>query len=173
MTPATGGRAGPRAEAQAQAQAQAQAAPAGPRWRHPDGRPDLGRLVGIGLLGVLLAVVVNVVLARVVAALLHPPPGFVPLRGSSVVFLTVAATAAGVALFLVLVITTNRPGRRFRVAAYGTALLTCLSPISLALSDPPRVPGATWPLVLAVLPLHVAPAAILAELLARRGWPEG
>jgi hypothetical protein len=149
------------------------AAPAGPRWRHPDGRPDLGRLVGIGLLGVLLAVVANVVLARVAAALLQPPPGFLPLRGSSVVFLTVAATAAGVALFLVLVITTARPGHWFRVAAYGTALLTCLSPISLALSDPPRVPGATWPLVLGVLPLHLAPAAILAELLARKGWPEG
>jgi hypothetical protein len=143
------------------------------RLRYADGRPDLGRLVGVGLLGVLLAVVANVVLARMAAVLAGAPPGFPPLRGSAVVFLTLTATALGVALFLILVLTTRRPGHWFRLAAYGTAVLSCLSPLSLALSDPPRVPGATWGLVVALLPLHLAPAAILAELLARRGWPEG
>jgi hypothetical protein len=142
------------------------------RLRHEDGRPDLGRLVGIGLLGVLLAVVLNVVLARLAAALAGAPPGFLPLRGAGVVFLTLAATGLGVALFILLVLTTRRPGHWFRVAAYGVALLSCLSPISLMLSDPPRVQGATWPLVGALLPLHLAPAVVLAELLARRGWPE-
>src|SRR5262245_45734640 len=86
-------------------------APEGPRHRHPDGRPDVGRLVGVGLLAVLLAVVVNVVLARLAAGLLDAPPGFAPLRGGSVVFLTLTATALGVAVFIVLVLTTRRPGR--------------------------------------------------------------
>jgi Family of unknown function (DUF6069) len=147
--------------------------PEGSRHRHPDGRPDVGRLVGIGLLAVLLAVVVNVILARLAAGLFDAPPGFAPLRGGAVVFLTVTATALGVAVFIVLVLTTRRPGRWFRVAAYGTALVSCASPVSLLLSDPPRVAGVTGPLVAGLIPLHLAPALILVGLLCRRGWPEG
>jgi hypothetical protein len=160
-------------EAAEEAAAAAEGAPERPRHRHPDGRPDVSRLVGVGLLAVLLAVVVNVVLARLAAGLLGAPPGFAPLRGGAVVFLTVTAAALGVAVFIVLVLTTRRPGRWFRVAAYGTALVSCASPISLLLSDPPRVAGVTGPLVAGLIPLHLAPALILVGLLCRRGWPEG
>ena len=150
------------------------AAPEGrARHRYPDGRPDLGRLVGWGLLAVSLAVVVNVILARIATGLLDPPATFVPLRGANVVFLTLVTSALGVCLFLVLVLVTRRPGRWFRLAAYGVALLSCLSPASLLLGDPSRLPGTSAELVAAVLPLHLAPAVILVQVLARRGWPEG
>lgn len=143
------------------------------KHRYPDGRPDIGRLVGWGLLAAGLAVIVNVILARLATGLFDPPATFVPLRGANVVFLTLVTSALGVSLFLILVLAARRPGHWFRIAAYTVALLSCLSPASLLLGDPPRLAGTSATLVAAVIPLHLAPAVILAELLARRAWPEG
>jgi Family of unknown function (DUF6069) len=143
------------------------------KHRYPDGRPDLGRLVGWGILGVGLAIFANLILARLATGLLDPPATFVPLRGANVVFLTLVASALGVCAFLMLVLTTRRPARWFRVAAYTVALLSCLSPASLLIGEPPRLAGTSVALVLALLPLHLVPAVILAELFARRAWPEG
>ena len=128
---------------------------------------DVQRAIRVGSAAVLLAAILDALLAGLARSLLGAPEAFLPLRSGPALFLVLSVGALGVLLFVVLLVFTSRPRHWFRIAAWTTAVLSCASPLSLLL-DPDRVPGTNGATVAAAVVLHLIPAAMLTRLLGTR-----
>jgi hypothetical protein len=127
---------------------------------------DLRRLLWVGPLAIILAVLANVLVATVAPATLPIEPGFLPLTGPGVVAFTVIGVGAAIAVFALVARISGRPIRTFRIIAL-VALVLSLLPDLLLLTAGENAPftGIT-PLSVGVLMLmHVVAAAISVGLL--------
>ncbi|MGW0506685.1 DUF6069 family protein [Micromonospora sp. NPDC003241] len=134
---------------------------AGPAADRPRRTRRFGRLVGIGLVATLAAMVVTTLaaaLARVVGVDFELPDGgeAIPLGGFAVV--TGFFSVVGVVIAVALLRWSARPARRF---LWTTASLTAISMI------PPFLTGGNVATTAALLGLHLVPAAVMIPVLTR------
>lgn len=118
------------------------------------------------LIAMVIAVVLNVVIASIAAATLSAPD-FIALQPGPVVTVTVVTMLIGTLLYAILVRVTSRAARWFTVIALSVALLSLIAPVSLALDSSGSFPGSTPAASLALVPLHLIPAVAIVTALAR------
>ncbi|WP_432051057.1 DUF6069 family protein [Verrucosispora sp. NA02020] len=134
---------------------------AGPAADRPRRTRRFGRLVGIGLVAALAAMVVTTLaaaLARVVGVDFALPEGgeAIPLGGFTVV--TGFFSVVGVVIAVALLRWSARPALRF---VWTTVALTVVSMI------PPFLAGGNVATIAALLGLHLIPAAVMIPVLTR------
>lgn len=135
-------------------------------------RTDLSRIVLTGVMAAVIAAVVNVVVALVLRALLDVDAGYVPLTPGPIIASTLIACLIGTGIYALLARTTNGADRLFTIIAWGFAILSLgqLLVLFLADGDALRIPAEsiTTSAILATVPLHLIPPAILVPALTRR-----
>jgi len=119
-----------------------------------------------GAVSAVIAAVVNTALSALSAGLLGAP-AFRALQPGPVVTVTIVTVMAGTAVFAILNRLLSRPTRVFSLVSAAIAVLSLIAPIGLSL-DPSTFPGATTASALALIPLHLIPAAILIAAFAWR-----
>jgi hypothetical protein len=129
---------------------------------------QIARATRIGLVATVIATIADLVLAALLRSILDVPGGFTPLQVGPVSFMVLAAGVTGVIVFDLLALYSARPHHWFRITAAVVTLLSLASPLSLLLTDPPRVPGTSGVNVAAAIVLHLVPPLILVGLLRRR-----
>lgn len=135
-------------------------------------RTDVGTIARNGAIAAVVSAVLNVVVARIGAALFDVPDSFDPLQAGLVVAFTVFAVAIGTLIYALLVRSGRPADRLFPRIAWGFALLSLLQPASLLFTDNPQVEAdepATAAATLVLGVLHLIPAAVIVHLLTRTG----
>lgn len=123
------------------------------------------RLLWVGLLVVLAAVMMNMLISLIAKALFPVAPTFIPLQPEGVISFTVVGAVGAVIVFALLVRWAKHPIRLFQRIAV-TVLLVSLIP-DLLLPFLQLFPGTTFPEVMALLLMHVATASICLGTLSR------
>jgi len=128
------------------------------------------RLLWVGPLAV-VAAIAGVLIVRVIAvAVLQPDP--LPLSlmwGTPIVFTAVLVTAAVLVFALVARVAKN-PIRTYQVIAFVCLLLSFLPDVAYARSS---MPGASWPVAVALMIMHVIAWAICVSILTRLSTRKG
>ncbi len=125
--------------------------------RGEGGRFSAGRLLWVGLLAVLAAVVVNLII-RTFAVVAFGLSGFLPLAVGPTVVFTVVGVLGAVAVFALVARFAREPVRLFVRVAFVVLLLSLVPDVLLLLAG--SVPGTTVAGVLALMAEHVATWAI-------------
>ena len=107
------------------------------------------------------AIAVNVVLALLLRAATGTSEDFLPLQAGPVVVATAVGLVLGVVLLLVLRRVLRRPQPVFVGLVVLGALLSLAGPVGLLGASPADQPGVTDEAALALVPLHLVPAAAL------------
>ncbi|MEI3865620.1 DUF6069 family protein [Microbacterium sp. CCNWLW134] len=108
---------------------------------------------------ILIATASNLLIALAAAAALDAGD-FTALQPGPVITVTVLAMILGTLFFAVLARLTRRARGWFVTVALAAAVASLVAPISLAVA-PSSFPGATTAAALALIPLHLIPAAAL------------
>ncbi|MFI7081501.1 DUF6069 family protein [Micromonospora sp. NPDC049903] len=125
-----------------------------------------------GLLAALVSTVINVVLALVLRAALDISDEFSQLQPVAVVLNTVVATLLGTALYQLISRRARRPLRTFAIVVGVVLVISMVPPLLLlGMESSPHYPGLSNAAALALLPLHLPPAAVLLYLLSRLRRP--
>jgi hypothetical protein len=127
----------------------------------PTARPTTGTLTRRLAVLAVAAVVVNVVLALLLRAATGTSGDFLPLQAGPVAVATAVGLVAGVVLLLVLRRVLRRPQPVFVGLVVLGALLSLAGPLRLLGASPADQPGVTDAAALALVPLHLVPAAAL------------
>jgi hypothetical protein len=117
-----------------------------------------------GVTGAGIAVGGNLVISALLVVLLDVGRGFDPLRPRAVGVTTLGAALLGVLVAVVLARTTVRAGQWFALAAWVTAAGS-YAIAAIVLGVDPAYPDTRTGTVLALLPLHLLPAASLVLML--------
>lgn len=126
-----------------------------------------GRLLLVGLLAVLTAVVVNVVIRTVAVAALGLS-GFLPLSIGPTVAFTVIGVLGAVVVFALVARYARDPIRLFRRVAFVVLLLSLIPDLSLLVTG--SIPGTTVAGVLTLMAEHVATWAVTVVTLTTLAW---
>ena len=111
-----------------------------------------------------VAVVANLLLALLLAALVDADSEFLPLQAGPVA----VATAVGVLVGLGLLLLLRRLGRLFVPLIVVGTLLSLGGPLGLLGATPAEQPGVSDAAALALIPLHLLVGAVVAFVLPRR-----
>ncbi len=125
------------------------------------------RLWWVGLLVIVVATVVNIILALGTTALIPGLAAFLPLGAGPIGFFTFIGSLGAVIVFALLGRFTRRPIRLFRIVAV-VVLVLSLIPDLLMLSQP-MFPSTTPTGVVVLMCLHVVVAAICVGMLTTLG----
>lgn len=129
-----------------------------------------------GLVATAIATATNVLAASAAATVVDAPPTFLALTPGPVAFVTVAAMTIGTLVFALLNRVSQHPMRWFPAIAVVVSLASLAAPLALAV-DPAQAPArlgvVTASSALALIPLHLIPAAELIVGLAWRGRRDG
>lgn len=125
------------------------------------------RLLRVGLLAVLAAVVVNVVIRTVAVAALGLS-GFMPLSIGPTVAFTVIGVFGAVVVFALVARYARDPIRLFRRVAFVVLLLSLIPDLSLLVTG--AIPGTTVAGVLTLMAEHVATWAVTVVTLTTLAW---
>lgn len=128
---------------------------------------SLPRLVAASCLAGAVAAAINALLAVGAVAAFGIPATFEPLGLPAVVIASVVGALGAGAGFAVLSRCLRRPVPAFLAVAGAVLVASMYPPIDLALSDPPRYPGASVAAVSTLMLMHVVVALISAALLVR------
>ncbi|MHC5796055.1 DUF6069 family protein [Lacisediminihabitans sp. FW035] len=124
-------------------------------------------------IAIVIALTLNAIVAIALSTLVSAPSSFLALTPGPVVFLTALGMIAGTVVYLIVKRLSSRPNLWFAWIASAVALLSLGLPIALAIDPsaaPERLGEATAAAALALIPLHLIPAAsLIAALLARPG----
>jgi hypothetical protein len=121
------------------------------------------RLLAVGVGTVLVATIVNVLIALVLASALQVPSGFTPLRPSSVASLTVTGMVGAVVVFALLARFRPNPARDFRVVAAVGLVVSWAAPLGVLAAH--AFPGTSGAAVLSLMALHLVAAGLAVLLL--------
>ena len=126
------------------------------------------RLVGAGVVTVVVAVVGNLVVRALLFALFEMPADFEPFQPVRVTFLTVLGVAAATVAFAVIARRSGRPVRTFRRVAAVAFVLSIVPNLALA-ANPEAAPfdNASAAGFLILIVFHVVAAVISVILLPR------
>jgi len=134
--------------------------------RRPTGRPTGWRIVGAAGLAGAGSVAVNLTIRALVLALLVKPQVPYPLALGPVIEFTFLPCLLGAAVFLILRRITTRPLRWFTIAAATVVVASWTAPLILFLQPDSRR-HITAGVLLALLVMHITPAALLVATLRR------
>ncbi|CAA9495890.1 MAG: hypothetical protein AVDCRST_MAG12-2358 [uncultured Rubrobacteraceae bacterium] len=129
------------------------------------GGVSFGRLVGVGVATVAVAVLVNVVIRTAAVSVLGIGEGFLPLGVGPTVVFTVAGMVGAVVVFGLLLRFAGRPVRTFRRVALAVLLVSLVPDVLMLFS--PSMPGTTVAGVLTLMVEHVASWAVAVGVLTR------
>lgn len=119
---------------------------------------DTSRIWKVGLLAVVAAIVANVLVRIILAALLDLPADFPPLQAGAIVALTAVFTTVGVVVFAVVARRAKRPIRTFHIIA-AAAFVVSIIPNLISAANPAALPfpfpGATAQAFLILIIFHV------------------
>src|SRR5947209_1337031 len=126
----------------------------------------LRKLVWVGPLTIIVAVLVNLVIRTIAVAFFGVPDGFTFLQapfviGSTVVFLLLALVA-----FILVGRFARRPVRAYRIVALVALLVSFLNPI-MALTGQFPAPGMSIQIFWTMIVMHIVTALITVSLLTR------
>ncbi|MGH3146061.1 MAG: DUF6069 family protein [Rubrobacter sp.] len=125
------------------------------------------RLLWVGPLAVLAAVVVNLVI-RTVAVAAFGLSGFLPLAVGPTVAFTVIGVVGAVVVFALIARFARDPVRLFRRVAFVVLLLSLIPDLSLLITG--SIPGTTVAGVLTLMAEHVATWAVSVVTLTTLAW---
>ena len=112
----------------------------------------------------ILAAIGAVLVVRVAAvAVLHPPATFQPLNWFFPIFDTTVLVTAAVIVFVVVAFAAASPIRVYQRIALAALFVSFIPDLRL----PGRWPGATWPLAVALMAMHVVAWATTVTMLTR------
>jgi hypothetical protein len=135
------------------------------------GRVDFRKLLWVGPLTIIAAIVANLIIQQIAAAALRPDPSFMPLSPPPPIMFTLIGVLGAVIVYAVVGRFAHRPIALFRRIAL-VALLVSLIPDVLLLL-PGGMPGANLPNVIVLMLMHVVAWAISVNLLTRLAGSEG
>ena len=131
---------------------------------HSGSSIQLRRLLWVGPLAV-IASIVGVLVVRIVAvALLQPQPMPMSLMWLTPVIFTAVLVTGAVLVFALVARFAPNPIRTYQVIAFVVLLLSLLPDVAYAGSS---MPGASWPVAIALMIMHVVAWAICVVLLSR------
>jgi hypothetical protein len=138
------------------------------RWSVP-----IGTLLRGGMITIIAAVIVNVVIWAIVAAVLRPPADFLPLASPmpAALFTTLFLIPA-IIVYAIVVRLSASPVRMYQRVAV-VALVLSIIPNILAMIDPSTapMPGFTPAYSIALMLMHVAAWAVTVNVLPRFAPP--
>jgi hypothetical protein len=126
-------------------------------------RVSYSRLLWVGPLTIVAAVLANAVLRLVAVALLQPDPSFMPLTPMIPIVFTIAGALGAVIAYAIIGRTSRQPILLFRRVALIVLLLSFIPDVLLLLSG--TMPGATVATVGVLMMMHVVAWAICVRLL--------
>lgn len=135
------------------------------RLSNPEGgkRISFGRLLWVGPLAVLAAVIANVLVSITAVALVGISPEFDPLHVRPVIGFTVVGVLGAVIVFALVARFSRRPVRLFRRIALVVLLLSFVPDLSLLYASP--YAGTTVQSVIVLMLMHVVAWLISVSLL--------
>lgn len=113
---------------------------------------QLRRLLWVGPLAI-LASVIGVLIVRIIAvAILQPNPQPMSLGWGAPIMFTVVLVAGAVLVFALVARFARNPIRTYQIIAFIVLLLSFLPDVAYAQSS---MPGASWPVAIALIIMHV------------------
>lgn len=129
---------------------------------------DRKRILLVGGATILAAVIANLIARAILMALLPIDPAFPPFSVGAIALLTALFTGIGVGVFALIARFAKQPYRVFLVVAV-IAFAVSIIPNLVSAADPTAIPfpfpGASSTAFLALIVLHVVPAAIAIGML--------
>lgn len=125
-----------------------------------------------GLFAAIASMIINVVLSLALRAALDVSDEFSQLKPPAVVLNTVVAILLGTAVYQLISRRARRPLRTFTILVGVVLVLSMVPPlVLLGMESSPYYPGLSDAAALALMPLHIPPAAVLLYLLSRLPRP--
>lgn len=121
-----------------------------------------------GVVSAVIAAVINVGVAIVAAGLVGASPEFLALTPGPVISVTVVTVLLGTAVYAVLNRLITRPTLVFSIIAAVIAIGSLVGPIALSGDTSGTMAGVTPAAALALIPLHLVPAAVIVSAFAWR-----
>jgi hypothetical protein len=131
----------------------------------PEKRVSYGRLLWVGPLAIVTAVLANALVRTLAVAIVPETASFPPLAFGQFIFLTVAGVLGAVIAFAVVGLVSKRPARTFTIVAIVALALSWLPDIGLLIARP--FPGISAYSVGVLMLMHVVAAVISVGLLTR------
>jgi O-antigen/teichoic acid export membrane protein len=112
---------------------------------------------------VIASVVANAVFLAIIRPMFNAPATFSPFFYGSVIELTAAGVVAAAAVYVVMGLMFPRRDRNrdFVIVAIVALVLSFIPDLTLPFSHARDNQGATWPIVIALMILHVIPALVV------------
>jgi uncharacterized membrane protein YeaQ/YmgE (transglycosylase-associated protein family) len=124
-----------------------------------------GKLLGLGLLAIAVAVIGNIIVLWITEALFTIPASFMPMAIPPITIFTVIGVVGAIIVFALLARFTQQPVRRFWIISVVVLLLSFIPNIATLTVSP--MPGATVPGVVSLMIMHVVAAAAAVGILPR------
>jgi hypothetical protein len=125
---------------------------------------QLKRLLWVGPLTV-LAAIVGVLIVRILAvAILHPDPNLPSMGWIAPIIFTLVLCTGAVLVFALVARFAKNPIRTYQIIAFVFLLISFLPDIGFARSS---FPGATWAVAIALMIMHIVAWAITVTMLAK------
>ena len=125
----------------------------------PIERVAFNRLLWVGPLTILAAIVANVIIQQIAVTVLQPDPLFIPLTLIAPIVFTFVGVLGAVIVYALIGRFSRRPIRLFTIVAAVALVLSFASPLS--------IPGAGAGYIAVLELLHITTAAIAVGLLTR------
>lgn len=128
-------------------------------------RVSFARLLWVGPLAIVAAVIVNVLIQRIAVAVLNPDPGFGPLTAMPPVLFTVIGGLGAVVVFALVARFARRPIALYKRIALITLLVSLVPDVALLFAN--VMPGTNIGTIAALMLMHVTTWAICVGMLTR------
>jgi len=132
---------------------------------HPTARVAFSRLLWVGPLTIIAAIVANVIIQQIAVAVLHPDPVFIPLTFAVPIVFTLIGVLGAVIVFAVIGRVSRNPIQLFRRVALVTLVFTFIPDILMLITG--FDPGTTAANVIVLMLMHAVAWAIAVGLLTR------
>ena len=137
---------------------------------HPTARGAFNRLLWVGPLTILAAIVANVIIQQIAVAVLNPDPAFLPLTLLPPIIFTVVGVLGAVIVYAVIGRFARQPVHLFRRVALVTLVVSFIPDILMLITG--FNPGTTAANVAVLLLMHVIAWAIAVGILTRLAQTE-
>ena len=125
---------------------------------------QLRRLLWVGPLTVLASVIGVLIVRMIAVAVLQPNPQPISLGWGAPIMFTVVLVAGAVLVFALVARFARNPIRTYQIIALIVLLLSFLPDAAYAQSP---IPGASWPVAIALMIMHVVAWAICVSMLVK------
>lgn len=129
----------------------------------PMERVAFNRLLWVGPLTILVAVIANVLIQQIAGVVLQPDPGFIPLTLMPPIMFTIIGVLGAVIVFALFGRFARRPIRLFQQIALGVLLVSLIPDVALLIAN--ALPGTTIGAVGALMLMHLAAGLITVRML--------